>query len=849
MPGTRPNSESISKVLLIEDCKLDAECMLSALRDSTSTLECSVIKTREDLEKSLENRSPDVIISDHDLITWTAMDVLDVIHRSGRDIPIIIVSGVLGDERAAEYIKHGAYDYVLKDKLLRLPIAVDAAIREKRQRREHSQVLESRNIISSELQKAESLLINVMHAVPDPIWLKDSDGVLLACNTSFEKMIGMSRSEAIGKNTYDLMPHEIAEQVRERDRLAISSELPSYGEEWITSRGTTHRALYETIKLPVKDKSGKLLGLVGIARDITERFQAEQELRIAACAFEAQEGILITDANHIALRANRALLNMTGFAAEELIGKHVSSFASNRQDGPATYQKIAEQLAREDIWQGEVWNRRKNGEVYPGWLTVSAVRNKEGVVTNHVGMLLDISAQKRAASEIERLAYHDALTGLANRRLMIDRLQHALATIRHFGSTAAFYLIDLDNFKFLNDTLGHESGDLFLVEVGKRLSHCIRDGDSIARFGSDEFTVLAENLASNRTQAAIDAKETGEKILRGIEEPYEIDGTRCCCSASIGMTLLCDPSVSADEILKQADIAMFEAKRAGRAAIRPFDPEMQVVFSERTALEHALRSALENHEFALFVQPQVDINLRIIGVEALLRWNSLTLGPVEPNKFIPMAEETDLILPMGDWVLETACKQLAAWKNSPLYSDLILSVNVSAKQFREELFVSKVEDLLRTTSAPPDHLMMELTESTMVTDFAEAAAKMRSLRNTGPGFAIDDFGTGFSSLAYLASFPLAQLKIDRTFVQQLGQASGSTVIIRTILDLGKSLGLRTIAEGVETEMQYQILRDLGCSMFQGYYFGRPTPIVEFEAEAMKTWDGRFLMAKQFLPPS
>lgn len=435
----------------------------------------------------------------------------------------------------------------------------------------------------------------------------------------------------------------------------------------------------------------------------------------------------------------------------------------------------------------------------------------------------------QAEDEIMHLAFYDHLTDLPNRRLLVDRLHQAFASSARSSREGALLFIDLDNFKDINDTLGHGIGDLLLQRVAQRLKSCIREGDTVARLGGDEFVVMLEDLSEQPTEAATQTKAVGEKILATLSQPYQLATHAYHSTVSIGATLFSDHGKTADELLKRADIAMYQAKKAGRNTLRFFNPKMQDLINTRTSLEGELRKALENRQFQLYYQIQVDSSSHSLGAEALIRWIHPERGLVSPAQFIPLAEATGLILPIGEWVLDTACAQLKAWEQDALTRDLILAVNVSAKQFRQADFVAQVQATVQRHAINPMRLKLELTESMLVENIEDTIATMSALKAIGVQLSLDDFGTGYSSLQYLKKLPLDQLKIDQSFVRDLATDSSDKAIVRTIIAMAQSLDLDVIAEGVETEEQRQFLLDRNCTHYQGYLFGKPVPIEQFEA--------------------
>ncbi len=561
--------------------------------------------------------------------------------------------------------------------------------------------------------------------------------------------------------------------------------------------------------------------------DISQLKRADDELRIAAITFESQLGIFITDARGNIIRVNRAFTSITGYTAAESLGKDPSMLKSGRHDA-AFYNLLWSGLNRTGCWEGEIWDRRKSGEIFPAKVTIAAVKDPEGMVLNYVATLADITLSKLAADEIQHLAFYDALTQLPNRRLLMDRLHQALVSSSRSFRAGALLFIDLDNFKNLNDTLGHDIGDLLLQQVATRLETCVREGDTVARIGGDEFVVMLESLSEHLFEAAKQTEVIANKILATLNQPYKLGPHEYQNSPSIGAVLFNEQPTNVETLLKQSDIAMYQAKKSGRNTFRFFDQKMQDSISALVSLEKELRIALKEQQFKLFFQMQTTHVGKVVGAEALIRWQHPQRGLTSPDAFIPLAEETGLILDIGSWVLKEACTQLKKWETDPLAKNFELSVNVSARQFHQADFVNSVFAVLEDSAINPCLLKLELTESLVLVDFENAILKMDALRKVGVRFSMDDFGTGYSSLAYLTQLPFNEIKIAQNFVRNMGIKTTDDVIVQTIIGMAKSLGMDVLAEGVESGEQRDTLQRLGCPLFQGFLFSKPLPIAEFE---------------------
>ncbi|MCF7970807.1 MAG: bacteriohemerythrin [Methylococcaceae bacterium] len=682
----------------------------------------------------------------------------------------------------------------------------------------------ARKIAEESIQSASLYARSLIEASLDPLVTISADGKITDANTATEKMTGVDRAQLIGSNFADYCTEPERAHVVYQQVFAKGS-VTDYPLTIHPVSGKTIDVLYNASAY--RDNKGNIIGVFAAARDITERKAAENELRIAATAFEAQEGMMVTNANNIILRVNNAFTAITGYTSKEAIGQTPRLLSSGRQD-KYFYKDMWSQINQTGRWQGEILNRRKNGDIYPEHLTITAVKDSHGTITNYVGTHTDITESKAASDEIKNLAFYDPLTQLPNRRLLLDRLKQAQAFSARSDQKGALLFLDLDHFKTLNDTRGHDVGDLLLQQVASRLSQCVREGDTVARLGGDEFVVLLENLSEQTLAAAAQTKVIGNKVLASLNMPYQLNENIHYSTSSMGAAIFNAHEQSLDTILKQADIAMYQAKESGRNALQFFDPKMQEAITFRADLECELRKAIVLKQFQLHYQIQVNNENQASGAETLIRWQHPKRGMISPFHFISLAEETGLILTIGQWVLDTACMQLSLWQKNPLMRDLSLSVNVSAKQFLQTDFVETVNATVQRHRINPARLKLELTESMLVNNIETVITRMKVLNATGIRFELDDFGTGYSSLQYLKKLPIDQLKIDQSFVRDLATDSSDKAIVRTIILMAHSLDINVIAEGVETVEQQQFLMAHGCMHFQGYLFSKPIPIDEFE---------------------
>jgi len=577
---------------------------------------------------------------------------------------------------------------------------------------------------------------------------------------------------------------------------------------------------------PITVPPGRRDSVLGWVGDTQARLAKMELLQFRAIVNSSDDAIISKTTQGVITSWNAGAERLFGYAAAEVIGRPMLMLIppERAEEEPTILARIAR---GERVQHFETVRRHKDGRLIDVSVTISPVFDQAGKVVGASKIARDITSAKQAEAQIHRLAFYDPLTGLPNRRLLQERLAHALRGAPRRAQRCAVLFIDLDNFKVLNDTRGHDLGDELLKQVAERLRRCVRATDTVARFGGDEFVVLIEDVADIGEEIAHRAERVGEKIIEQLSRPCELPGGPHLCTPSIGVAVAAGTEATADELLKRADVAMYQSKAGGRNRLRFFDPAMQAAVDRSASLDRELREALAHRQLVLYVQPQVDGSGRACGGELLLRWQHPQRGLVGPMEFVPQAEASGLIVPIGSWVLEQACEQLAAWRRDPVLREMGLAVNVSERQLREPGFVDLVRRLLADTGADPRRLTIELTESSLATDVEAVITRMLALQALGVRFSLDDFGTGYSSLSYLKRMPLDELKIDRGFVKDMLVDANDAAIARMVLALATSLNIVAVAEGVESEAQRQALAQLGCHAYQGYLFGRPMPLAEF----------------------
>lgn len=675
---------------------------------------------------------------------------------------------------------------------------------------------------------------SILDTMTEGVVVCDATGVIESINPSLETIFDRSKQQILSKNVFDFIADQYHPQIKQYfdhcfdhyvdqsndQRNALSQDNTAMFFEDVEGVRHTRQIFPMVLRISVVRLTDRCL-FTCIIRDISRDKQLAEELQLTATAFGTHTAILITDVTGTILRINPAFTDITGYKAHEVIGGNPKILQSGHHDTDF-YTGMWQQISRDGKWEGEIWNKRKNGQIYPEWQTITAIKNTKGKITHYVATFLDITERKHAQALIEHQAYYDSLTNLPNRRMALERLNQELSSARRHHVFGALLFIDLDHFKTLNDSMGHAAGDSLLQQMAKRLSNHVRTEDTVARLGGDEFVVILPNLDKRRKLSTATATAIAEKIHDAVAQPYRLDGGTYSFTPSIGVTLFPFEGDSAGDVLKHADTAMYRAKSKGRNTICFYQPKMQEQADRRLQLEEALRGAIANGELSLLYQPQYNAAGDPVGVEALLRWNTATCGEIVPTEVVALAEEINLILPIGHWVLDTAVTQFVEWRRTGVIGPgAYLAINVSPKQIQAMAFVTQVKQLLLKHELPPKSLKLELTENIMLYKINSVVDNMNALRDLGVSFAMDDFGTGFSSLSYLKRLPFDQIKIDQTFINELSTDNNDAAIVETIIAMAAHLQLNVIAEGVETKAELDFLQQKGCNTYQGFYFSPP----------------------------
>lgn len=668
------------------------------------------------------------------------------------------------------------------------------------------------------LRASEAQYRAVIETSGDGFWLIDARGFLLETNAAYSRISGYSLDELVGMHISQIEAEESAQET-----AAHIEKIIREGSDLFETRHRTKSG--KTLHIEVSVSYSALGGgrFFSFLRDISERKRTEAELHLVAQVFKnTSEGIVITNPKGTIVDVNDAYCRIMGYEREEMIGANPKKVSSGRHDR-TFFEQMWCSLEEEGFWVGEVWDRRKNGEIFPKWLTINAVYSPTGELTHYVGTFSDISTLKQVEEQLQHLAYHDALTELPNRILFQDRLTQELAIGRRYQQRIAVLFMDLDRFKLVNDTMGHSAGDELLIQVAQRLRKMLRENDTVARLGGDEFTLIARDVTSIEAVASL-----ANRIIRILSRPFTIMGKEVRVGSTIGISIFPDDGLDFETLTKHADAAMYEAKNAGRGQYRFYASIMDERAHRRLSMESELYHALEKQQFVVYLQPQMTTDgLRLIGAEALVRWQHPEYGLVAPNEFISLAEETGLILPIGQWVIETVCAQISDWLERKFIVPSI-AINISARQFHQEDLICQITSTVEESGVSKRALEFEITETVAMTEADRAEIQLKSLYDSGYSVAIDDFGTGYSSLNYLKRFPVSKLKIDRTFIKDTPDDANDTAIVHAMIQIAHTLDIKVVAEGVETERQRHFLAEHGCDFIQGYLIGYPMPMTEFE---------------------
>lgn len=687
-----------------------------------------------------------------------------------------------------------------------------------------SQMLgEDREVLLTRLIERERILRSILDHAPIGIWLTDQSGSLEFVNRTFCEAIGISESDFLAAPDYAaLYDPETANRCKASDAEAFAAAGPHFSEESVRfTDGQIHKL--EILKVRINDDHGRPAGkLIGLSVDVTVRKQAEKRLHTLARAYEyANEGMTITDLDGHIVDVNPRFTEITGYLPEEVIGQNPRVLRSGRHD-PSFYSGMWQAIAEKRRWTGEIWNRRKNGEVYPELLSISRVDDASGNPSSYIGIFFDISELKSAMARVEHMAYHDALTQLPNRILFSDRLEVALLQAKRAGHRLAVCYLDLDGFKPINDRYGHQGGDALLIEIARRLTQSLRGGDSIARIGGDEFVLLLNEIHSDD-----ECDTVLERLLQTVAAPFFIDGQKLSVTASLGVTLFPEDDSDADTLLRHADQSLYRAKEFGKNRYHVFDTLHDSEARARQSGRQRFEAGLAAGELVLYHQPKVDMRLgRVVGTEALTRWRDPELGLVAPGQFLPYIENTPADIALGEWVIQTSLRQLQAWHRSGL--DVSVSINISPYHLAQTNFVSRLKDFLQAyPDLPPNSLEIEILETAALGDVNHIATLIAECHGLGVRFALDDFGTGYSSLSYLKRLPITTLKIDQSFVRDMLHDDDDLAIVEGVIGLSQAFRRAVVAEGVETVAHGVRLLQMGCDLAQGYGIARPMPAEDF----------------------
>jgi diguanylate cyclase (GGDEF)-like protein/PAS domain S-box-containing protein len=819
------------QILIVEDQEADYLLLDRRLRSALLNCDTTWVRTQDGLVAALPGHDWDLIITDYALPGTNIRRILRLLIDTQPEVPIVLLSGLIGEQQAVDLLHQGIEDFVNKDNPSRLLPAIQRALRkreESRARREAQQALEDSERryrrLYEDLRRSEARLMEAQAVARIANWELAPDTQETFWSKAVYHLLDLPEDTPAGPETLRRLIHPddrdevmqaLQKALREGAEYAAEYRIitPSGNQLWVNCRAN-----------PAHDAEGRFVRLSGVVQDVTTRRRFEDQQRQAATVFEnTAEGVYVTDPEGQILNVNPAFTEITGYALEDVIGKTPEIWRSDRHD-ETFYRQMRHDLDTQGRWQGEIWNRRKDGSLIPEWLNISVVRDDAGRIMNYVAVFTDITALKRSQEELERLAHYDALTGLPNRLLLQARMAHAIEQAKRAQTSLALIFLDLDRFKNINDSFGHLAGDKLLQLAADRLVHCVRRDDTVARISGDEFVLLLETVNDAAKSARV-----AEKVLASFSDPFDFDGRSVHVTASMGICAYPRDGADVQTLLRNADAAMYRAKEQGRMTYQFYTQELTTRVRERVTLESSLRRAAARGELRLVYQPQVSLaDGRLRGVEALLRWRHPELGDISPVKFIPVAEECGAIIGLGEWVLREACEQACQWREAQVPFHHI-AVNVAGPQLRAD-FVGEVKRTLSYYALPADCLEFEVTENFIMREVERGVAALEGLQALGTRLAIDDFGTGYSSLSYLKRLPIDKLKIDQSFVRDIPDDADDMAIAEAVIALGRSLRLDVVAEGVETTEQAVFLSQRGCDQAQGYLYSRP-----IDADAATSW--------------
>lgn len=792
-------------VLVVEDNPGDARLVeLYLLEDVSSpfrVLKAELLSVALDL---LAANSIDVVLLDLSLPDSFGMDTLDRLRAAHPLVPVVVLTGTNDEALALQALRQGAQDYLVKGQgdgnLVRR--AIFYAI--------------ERSHAASALKRSEGRFRALFANAGLGVVLADAHGRMVEANPAFLSMVGYNDAELRGEK-FRAITHP--DDIGLNDKLRAEVLDGSRDGFQLTKRYIARDGRIVWAKLTctvMREADGQQPFTVTVVEDISERKRLEDNMRLAATVFEnSGDGLFVTDADNLIIHINPAFTRITGYTADEVTGRNPRLLASGRHDRDF-FSQLWATLLRDGKWQGEIWDRRKDGEMFAGWQNIAVVRDADGTVQNYVAVISDITSRKQVEERLSYAANHDPLTRLPNRTLFQERLTRAIARASRNHNLVALLFIDLDKFKQVNDTMGHLAGDMLLQQVAERLSSCIRQGDTVARLSGDEFTIILEDVQDPR-----DAAVVGHKVLRLLREPVKLSGGEAHISSSIGVSLYPTDAGDPQTLLKLADAAMYRAKHLGRNSCQFHSEAVNAEAFERLALENALRGAVDQGQFLLHYQPIFDVKSgRAVAVEALLRWRHPEVGVVAPSQFLALAEETGMIVPIGRWVFEHACRQAKLWRDAG-HGDLRLHINLSARQLRQPDLIENVAAALEMSQLPPQALVLEVMESCVVDKAFDPSALFARFAALGVGLAIDEFGSGYSSFAFLRRLPVTILKVAQSFVRNLSSSEDESEIVTAIVALARGLHMTVVAPGIENKAQLDFLTGFGCDKVQGFLLSKP----------------------------